>query len=79
MLLLIASIIVYLFNNYYSKIYKFIGLLEWLKNVKKHGHTEIFLMAFTGYLEPKVSFKWFKNVKKTWSHRYIINGDLEAI
>ncbi len=55
-LLLIALIIMYLFNNYYGKIYKFIGLLEWFK---KRDHTEIFLMAFRGYLEPKVSYKWF--------------------
>ncbi len=63
-LLLIALIIVYLFNNYYGKIYKVIGLLEWFKKHEKFGHTEIFLMAFRGYLEPKVSSKWFKKVKK---------------
>ncbi len=47
--------------------------------MKKRGLTEIILMAFRGYLESKVSFKWFKNVKKTWSHGHIFNGDLEAI
>ncbi len=58
-ILLIALIIVYLVNNYYGKIYKLIRLLEWFR---KNMATQIFLMAFRGYLEPKVSFKWFKNM-----------------
>ncbi len=44
---------------------KYINWLDFwsgLQNVKKRGHIQIFLMAFRGYLESKVSFKWFKNV-----------------
>ncbi len=44
---------------------KYINLLDYWSGLKKRCHTEIFLIAVRGYLELKVSFKWFKNMKKT--------------
>ncbi len=42
---------------------KYINLLDYWSGEKTWPHGNI-LMAFGGYLDHKVLFKWFKNVKK---------------